>query len=180
MREVEVGGAKVLLIKQGGEFSAIGSKCTHYAAPLVKGCLGQGRVRCPWHGACFNIKTGDIEDFPALDSLLCYDIKVRDDDIILQLQKKSEIVPKTVKKRNETFVIIGGGPSGQTCAETLRQNGFSGRIIIVCKEEYLPYDRMKISKILNSTIDDVQLRPHQFYMEKNIEFVGLARGILNN
>ena len=69
-----MGGTKVLLIKQNGVFSAIGSKCTHYAAPLVKGCLGQGRVRCPWHGACFNIKTGDIEDFPGLDGLQTYKV----------------------------------------------------------------------------------------------------------
>ena len=70
-----MGGAKVLLIKQKGEFSAIAPKCTHYGAPLVKGCLGQGRIRCPWHGACFNIKTGDIEDFPGLDSLQTYKVR---------------------------------------------------------------------------------------------------------
>lgn len=33
------------------------------------GVLSRGRVRCPWHGACFNISTGDLEDFPGLDSL---------------------------------------------------------------------------------------------------------------
>ena len=70
-----MGGAKVLLIKQKGEFFAIAPKCTHYGAPLVKGCLGQGRIRCPWHGACFNIKTGDIEDFPGLDSLQTYKVR---------------------------------------------------------------------------------------------------------
>ena len=74
MRKVDVGGAKVLLIKQKGEYSAVSPKCTHYGAPLVKGCLGEGRVRCPWHGACFNIKTGDIEDFPGLDGLQTYKV----------------------------------------------------------------------------------------------------------
>lgn len=33
------------------------------------GVLSRGRVRCPWHGACFNVSTGDLEDFPGLDSL---------------------------------------------------------------------------------------------------------------
>lgn len=55
---------KVLLVKQNGELNALGTKCTHYGAPLVNGALGDGRIRCQWHGACFNIKTGDIEDFP--------------------------------------------------------------------------------------------------------------------
>lgn len=67
---------KVLLVKQKGEFSAVGTTCTHYGAPLVSGALGDGRIRCPWHGACFNIKTGDIEDFPGFDSLPCYQVTV--------------------------------------------------------------------------------------------------------
>jgi len=69
MREVELGWGKVLLVKDNGEFHALGHKCPHYGAPLVKGVLSRGRVRCPWHGACFNISTGDLEDFPGLDSL---------------------------------------------------------------------------------------------------------------
>ena len=67
-------GGKILLIKQQGELHAIGTKCTHYGALLHTGALGEGRVRCPWHGACFNIKTGDIEDYPGLDSLPCYKV----------------------------------------------------------------------------------------------------------
>lgn len=66
--------SKILLIKQKGELHAIGNKCTHYGALLHTGALGEGRVRCPWHGACFNIKTGDIEDYPGLDSLPCYKV----------------------------------------------------------------------------------------------------------
>ena len=69
MREVNVGEGKALLVHQNGEYFACGHKCTHYGAPLAKGSLGNGRVRCPWHGACFNIKSGDIEDFPGLDGI---------------------------------------------------------------------------------------------------------------
>ena len=74
MREVDLGDSKVLLIKQNGEFSAIGYKCTHYGASLAKGYLGDGRVRCPWHGACFNAKTGDIEEFPGLDCVPSFEV----------------------------------------------------------------------------------------------------------
>lgn len=55
---------KVLLIRKNGKLSALGAKCTHYGAPLHNGALGENRVRCQWHGACFNVLTGDIEDFP--------------------------------------------------------------------------------------------------------------------
>lgn len=53
-REATVEGVadgKVLLTNVGGKISAVGSKCTHYGAPLVKGVLGEdGRLTCPWHG----------------------------------------------------------------------------------------------------------------------------------
>ena len=71
---MDIGDSKALVVKQNGELSAIGHKCTHYGAPLVKGYLGNGRVRCPWHGACFNIKSGDIEEFPGLDSVPCFQV----------------------------------------------------------------------------------------------------------
>ena len=74
MREVDIGEGKALLVYQGGEYMACGHKCTHYGAPLIKGALGNGRVRCPWHGACFNVKTGDIEDFPGLDGIAVHQV----------------------------------------------------------------------------------------------------------
>ena len=65
MKSFDLGDAgKVLLVRQKGKLSAIGNKCTHYGAPLSGAALGDGRVRCQWHGACFNILYGDIEDFP--------------------------------------------------------------------------------------------------------------------
>lgn len=53
-KEVEVEGiedAKVLIVNTGGDIQAVGPKCTHYGAPLVKGVLSKGgRLTCPWHG----------------------------------------------------------------------------------------------------------------------------------
>lgn len=75
MKTVDLGEkGKALLVRENGEYSAVGHKCTHFGAPLAKGDLCEGRVRCPWHGACFNIKTGDIEDFPGLDSLPKFEV----------------------------------------------------------------------------------------------------------
>ncbi len=72
---MELGESKALVVKQNGQFSAIGHKCSHYGAPLSKGYLGNGRVRCPWHGACFNVQSGDIEDFPGLDGVPCFNVR---------------------------------------------------------------------------------------------------------
>ncbi|XP_026572871.1 apoptosis-inducing factor 3 [Pseudonaja textilis] len=89
MREVDLGCGKALLVKENGEFYAMGHKCPHYGAPLVKGVLSKGRVRCPWHGACFNIGTGDIEDFPGLDSLPKFQVKIEKEKVYIRASKQS-------------------------------------------------------------------------------------------
>lgn len=171
---------RVLVIKQKGVFSAVGTKCTHYGGPLVNGALGDGRVRCPWHGACFNIKTGDIEDFPGFDSLPCYqvtvtekgEVKVRAKISDLKSNVRTKDLTTTTVCDGSVIVIVGGGPSGATCAETLRGEGFSGRIIVVCKENYLPYDRIKVSKIgMVKKIEDLQARSEQYYNDSKIEIL---------
>ena len=59
MKAFPLGDGEVLVVRHNGRLSAVGSKCTHYGAPLAKGVLGDdGTIRCPWHGACFNSKTG--------------------------------------------------------------------------------------------------------------------------
>uniref|UniRef100_A0A8H7NCQ4 Rieske domain-containing protein n=1 Tax=Bionectria ochroleuca TaxID=29856 RepID=A0A8H7NCQ4_BIOOC len=81
-QEVEVEGVengKVVLLNAAGKVQAVGAKCTHYGAPMAKGVLTKsGYLRCPWHGACFNAKTGDVEDAPALDALPVFDVAERD------------------------------------------------------------------------------------------------------
>lgn len=63
MKEVKVGDQAVLVVHTSdGNFYATSAKCTHYGAPLAKGVLNGNRVVCPWHAACFNVCTGDIED----------------------------------------------------------------------------------------------------------------------
>ena len=61
------------------------------------------------------------------------------------------------------------GPASVVCAETLRQEGFKGRIVIATKENVLPYDRPKLSKALHLTAEEIQLRPPSFYHDNNIE-----------
>ena len=148
MREVELGESKALLVKNEGKYSAIGHKCTHYGAPLVKGSLKNGVVRCPWHGACFNVKTGDIEDYPGLDCVPKHEIFENNGKIMIRAKvsdlsdfKRLKPMVYTLKKDGPHCLIIGGGPTSVTCAETLRQKGFSGRITIASADSYIPYDR---------------------------------------
>ncbi|XP_050316077.1 apoptosis-inducing factor 3-like isoform X2 [Anthonomus grandis grandis] len=175
MKTVELEEHKVLLVKQNGKISALGSKCTHYGAPLVSGALGDGRIRCQWHGACFNLETGDIEDFPGMDSLPCYKVTVEDGNVKVRAKRAELISNKRVKSlgkkshfTRERFVVIGGGPSGATAVEALRQEGFTGEIDFVMKENYLPYDRVKVSKQMDFDIIKAQFRDDQFYKNHDI------------
>ncbi|XP_043910294.1 apoptosis-inducing factor 3-like isoform X2 [Protopterus annectens] len=176
MREVEMNEQKVLLVKINGSFSAVGSKCTHYGAPLIKGALIGHRVRCPWHGACFNVKTGDIEDYPGLDSLPCFKVKVENGKVLVTANKLALENSKRVKTMtprdphcSSTVLILGGGPAGLVCAETLRQEGYLGKIILATKEDNLPYDRTKLSKAMNMKTESILLRPGDFFAAHDIE-----------
>jgi nitrite reductase/ring-hydroxylating ferredoxin subunit len=137
---------KVLLVKEDNQFKAIGNKCTHYGAPLKDGVrppppakrrynvffvifcllihfyilyaqtLCNGRVRCPWHGACFNTSTGDIEDSPGLDSVHSFKVRVEGEDVIvaapvgeLKVWKRTPRVGSCSAADTRVFVIIGGG-----------------------------------------------------------------------
>uniref|UniRef100_A0A8C5C4S5 Rieske domain-containing protein n=1 Tax=Gadus morhua TaxID=8049 RepID=A0A8C5C4S5_GADMO len=140
MREVEVEGQKVLLVRTEGRYGAVGSRCTHYNAPLVKGALVGNRVRCPFHGACFNVMTGDIEEFPGLDCLPSYKVIM---NLLMQLLFYNARIPEV----NHSTLLIGGGPAALLCAETLRRNSYQGRIVMVTKDALPPFDKPKLSKV---------------------------------
>src|SRR6516162_11514184 len=66
-----VGDDAVLLARRGDEFFAIGATCSHYGGPLADGLLVDDTVRCPWHHACFNLRTGEVLHAPALSPVAC-------------------------------------------------------------------------------------------------------------
>ncbi|KAM3615836.1 uncharacterized protein V6R79_008530 [Siganus canaliculatus] len=176
MKEVTVGEQKVLLVRTQGQFSAVGSQCSHYNAPLVKGALVGKRVRCPFHGACFNVRTGDIEEFPGLDSLPSYKVKVEDGKVYVTINKKALKLTKRVKEMctlvpeiRHTVLLIGGGPASLVCAETLRQNCYQGRIVMVTKDSLPPFDKPKLSKAMNLDSSSILLRSSDFYQQYGIE-----------
>lgn len=66
-------------------------------------------------------------------------------------------------------MIVGGGLAAARIAEQLRRSGYSGRVTIVSDEVHLPYDRPPLSKeVLRSEVDDVALKPREWYDEKDI------------
>ncbi|KAH8687431.1 hypothetical protein BGZ60DRAFT_465760 [Tricladium varicosporioides] len=181
-REVEVEGiegGKVLLCNVGGKTTAIGSKCTHYGAPLVKGILtGDGRITCPWHGACFGASNGDIENAPAIDALPSFEISEKDGSVYVSGEqdsfKGSRRKPNiriTKTSGAEKVVIVGGGSGAIGTLEALRENGFKGSITMISSEGYLPIDRTKLSKALIDDPSKIALRDEAWFEDGSVALV---------
>ncbi len=177
MRQVSVGDTDLLLVKLAGEFHAVGAYCSHYQAPLVKGVLSGERVVCPWHNACFNVKTGEQQELPGLDSLCRYPVRVEAEDVIVNLpenssQHRTPTMVKSDPADQRTFVVLGAGAAGAHAVEALRIAGYQGRIVMVTQEDRLPYDRTWFSKdyfIGKASKDQMPLRSADFYHHHQIE-----------
>ncbi|KAH6713036.1 hypothetical protein BKA61DRAFT_485121 [Leptodontidium sp. MPI-SDFR-AT-0119] len=181
-REVEVEGideGKVLLCNVGGKVSALGSKCTHYGAPMVKGVLtGDGRITCPWHGACFKASNGDIENAPAIDSLPSFQLTEKNGSVYITGEQ--QIIKGSRRKPNvkisgaqsaEKVVIVGGGSGALGTLEALRENGYRGSITLIGSEGVLPYDRTKLSKALIDDHSKIALRNEDWFKEGSVDAI---------
>ena len=72
-------GEQVIVVRRRGELFAIGAFCTHYGGPLAEGLVDADTVRCPWHHACFSLRTGEALRAPALSPVSCWHVEQRDD-----------------------------------------------------------------------------------------------------
>lgn len=73
---------------------------------------------------------------------------------------------------DQTFVIVGGGLAGAKAAETLRAEGFSGRVILICDERDHPYERPPLSKgylLGKEERDTVFVHEPAWYAQNDIE-----------
>ena len=68
----------VVLVRRGEELFAVGAKCTHYGGPLAEGVIAGETIRCPWHHACFNLRSGEVLRAPARDPLPRWRVEVSD------------------------------------------------------------------------------------------------------
>src|ERR1700746_4036224 len=147
MRLGHTAGDAVLLARRGQELFAIGAECTHYHGPLAEGVLVEDTVRCPWHHACFSLRTGAALRAPALDPVSCWRVEQRDGR--LYVREKIEAAPRparTAPPAPESIVIIGGGAEPKAAAEMLRREGYSRPIMMLSDDGAPPYDRPNLSK----------------------------------
>jgi len=169
-----VGDDAVLLARRGSEFFAIGATCTHYNGPLAEGLLVGDTVRCPWHHACFSLRTGEALHAPALAPVACWTTEVRDDNVYVK--ERAERAPRirvaVARDAPRRIVIVGGGAAGFAAAEMLRRQRYDGTIVMLSDDAAPPVDRPNLSKdYLAGTAPEewVPLRDAAFYADQHID-----------
>jgi NADPH-dependent 2,4-dienoyl-CoA reductase/sulfur reductase-like enzyme/nitrite reductase/ring-hydroxylating ferredoxin subunit len=169
----QVNGEAVLLVRKGSEYFALGATCPHYGAPLGDGLVVGETLRCPWHHACFSLRSGAVLRAPALDSLPCWSVEPRDGKLFVRRRLDPQL-PTPIARENapSSIVIIGGGAAGNAAAETLRGEGYAGPITMLSADASLPCDRPNLSKgyLAGSATDESNLlRTAQFYRDQRID-----------
>jgi len=171
-----IDGEDALLVRQGDAVYAIGAQCTHYHAALADGLLDGHVLHCPMHHAQFDIRSGTALCAPAIDDLPCWRVEQQGGQVFA----RERIVAAPRSRRQappdalDDVVIVGGGAAGLAAADTLRREGYGGRLAILSADADPPVDRPNLSKDFlagTAEADWMPLRPDSWYAERRIELL---------
>jgi NADPH-dependent 2,4-dienoyl-CoA reductase/sulfur reductase-like enzyme/nitrite reductase/ring-hydroxylating ferredoxin subunit len=169
----------VILARRGGEFFAVGAKCPHYGAPLIKGLVVGDELRCPLHHSSFDLRTGEALRAPAFDPIPCWRVEVTGGTVFVREKSTAPIskqAPKiqSSRKTPASVVIVGGGAAGLAAADMLRRKGYDGPLTMISADDSAPYDRPNLSKeFLSGEAPEewMPLRSPDFYTSRQINLV---------
>lgn len=174
MQPFDLEGKPVLLARVGGQYYATADKCAHYGAPLHEGLLRGHTVMCPWHHACYDIRSGARLEPPALNDLPHYPVRIENGVVLVTLPHDNAVAPggKADPSVQQTFVIVGGGAAGSAAAEALRRENFAGKIILLSAVSTVPIDRPNLSKDYldgHAKPEWMPLRDEDWYAQRDID-----------
>jgi NAD(P)H-nitrite reductase large subunit len=127
--------------------------------------------------ACFNAKTGDVEDAPALNALPVFKATERDGAVYItgdaDTIKRGHRTPKfkCTATGGDKVLVVGGGSGALGVIEGLRGGGYEGAITLISNEGYLPIDRPKLSKALMTDLAKLQWRDEAWYKTGSVDIV---------
>ncbi|OJU37808.1 MAG: pyridine nucleotide-disulfide oxidoreductase [Alphaproteobacteria bacterium 65-37] len=169
---------EVLLVQVGAEVLAIDPHCSHYHGPLADGLVVDDTIRCPWHHACFSLRTGEAIRSPAFGRLAVWRTERDGDKIVVQHRSEAPhtAAPRVAAAAGDVapgrIVIVGGGAAGFAAAEMLRREGYAGAVTMLSDDAAAPVDRPNLSKdyLAGQAPEDwMPLRPDDFYREAGID-----------
>ena len=155
--------------------SALDATCTHVGAQLPTGLRTGDLVRCPFHHACFDLRTGEATLAPAYAPLRRWATTVSDG--VVTVAGSPEPAPGPAEQVTNTrgverVVVLGGGAAGFAAVEKLRRVGYEGSLVLLTTEPAPPVDRTKLSKAYLSgaaPAAGLPLLPGQWYAEHDVD-----------
>jgi NADPH-dependent 2,4-dienoyl-CoA reductase/sulfur reductase-like enzyme/nitrite reductase/ring-hydroxylating ferredoxin subunit len=163
----------VVVVRRGEDLFAVGAHCTHYHGPLAEGLVVDDTLRCPWHHACFSLRSGEPIRAPALDPIPCWRVE-RVGDTVFVREKLGEPPTRRPPVVPSSIVIVGGGAAGLAAADMLRREGYTGPLTMISADEAPPVDRPNLSKdyLAGTAQEDwIPLRSPEFYTDRRIDLV---------
>jgi len=176
-------GEEVLLLRRGDRFFAVGAYCTHYHGPLSDGLVVNDEVRCPWHHACFSLRTGEAVRAPALDPIPCWRVEQAGEKVYVRGKIRAAAPNLAPTVQPSSIAIVGGGAAGLAAADMLRREGYNGPVTMISADSAPPCDRPNLSKDFlagNAPAEWIPLRPPEWYADRKIALILNSRAISLN
>src|SRR5579871_6617524 len=164
-------GDPTILVRQGEDVFATAAACSHYGGPLAEGLVVGKTIRCPWHHARFDLRTGEAIGAPALSPIPCFNVERQGGRVMIGSKKEPDF-RVACPLRPSSVVIVGAGVAGAACTDMLRAKGYDGPITLASDEE--PVDRPNLSKdYLAGTAPEewIPLRTREYYQSIHVELV---------
>jgi NADPH-dependent 2,4-dienoyl-CoA reductase/sulfur reductase-like enzyme/nitrite reductase/ring-hydroxylating ferredoxin subunit len=165
-----VGGEPAIMVRLGDDVFVVGAECTHYHGPLNEGLVVGETIRCPWHHACFSLRTGRALRAPAFDALTRWRVS-RVDGNFFAGEKITDQENPAPSRGPRSVVVVGAGAAGFAAVHALRAEGYDGVIELIGADAAQPYDRPNLSKdyLAGSAQPDwLPLRDPAWYRENGV------------
>jgi len=167
-------GEAVILVTRGAQVFAVGATCTHYGGPLAEGLVVGEQIRCPWHHAAFDLRTGEALRAPALNPIPRWKVETRGDQVVVTGKDETPVARTPPSSPPESVVVVGAGAAGQAAVEALRREGYAGKVVLIGREPNGPVDRPNLSKDYlagNAPEEWLPLRGAEWYAENRVELM---------
>jgi NADPH-dependent 2,4-dienoyl-CoA reductase/sulfur reductase-like enzyme/nitrite reductase/ring-hydroxylating ferredoxin subunit len=170
----QAAGEPVLLVRRGDEVFAVAAACGHWGAPLADGIVVDCEVRCPWHHARFDARTGEAVGPPSPRDIATWEV-FREGERVRVGKKRKPGGPRHANGAPSSVVMVGAGGAADAAADALRREGYRGPITLIGRDaEHVPMDRPNLSKDYLSGVAPegwLPVRTVEFYREHDITLV---------
>jgi len=142
----QAAGEPVLLVRRGNDVWAVAAACGHWGAPLADGIVVDSQIRCPWHHAWFDCRTGEAVGPPSPRDITTWEVS-REGDRVRVGAKRKPAAPRESRGGPASVVMVGAGGAADMAAATLRREGYRGPVTLIGRDaEPVPMDRPNLSK----------------------------------